>query len=136
MSLRQPSVVFPDVVDYAIDYLTTALAARPVGETFADNVTVRDRAPETLPTRLVTVRDDGGPRAAVTKDVALGVNVWAESEPVCSDLARLVVALLEDANGFPFVGHVSTSGPYLVPEQGTQIHRYAVVTLTVVGTSL
>lgn len=136
MSLRKPGVVFPDVVDAAIDYLTTALAARPVGETFADGVTVRDRTPETMPTRLVTVRDDGGPRAAVTKDVALGVNVWAETEPVCSDLARLVVALLEDASGSPFVGHVSTTGPYLVPDQGSPVHRYAVVTLTVVGTSL
>lgn len=136
MSLRKPGVVFPDVVDYAIDVLTAGLAARPGGETFADNVTVRDRAPETMPTRLVTIRDDSGPRADVTKTNALGVNVWAESESVCSDLARVVVAILEDASGYPFVGHVATHGPYPVPEQGTQSHRYAVVTLTVVGASL
>lgn len=139
MSLRRPAVIFPDVVAAAVDLLDLELSRRPATDLYADEVTVLDRAPEgEWPTRrLVTIRDDGGQRSGpVTKTCALGVNVWAETHADCSDLARLVVALLEDAHGTPFVGHVSTQGPYLVTEDGPKIRRYAVVTLTIQGSAL
>lgn len=133
--MKQPAVIFPDPAAAAITYLVAELAAR--AETYAA-ATVRDRNPDAMPDLLVTVRDDGGRRDGVAKECALALNVYATSHADCADLARLAVAILEDApgNGTAFVEHVGTVGPYLVPEQGTHVHRYAVVTLTILGTAL
>lgn len=122
----RPAVLFPDVEAWAIAYLKAALT----------EVTVSNKVPGTMPARLVTVRDDGGPRQEVTKTVNLGVNVWATSDADCSDLARLVVAHLEaSAGNGPVVAHDGTSGPYAVVEASTKPHRYASVDLRVRGGS-
>jgi hypothetical protein len=136
--LNKPPVVFPDMAHWAVDYLVAALAARPAGETFADNVKVATKVPSAMPARLITVRDDGGPRQpTVTKTNGLGVNVWAATEADASDLARLTVALLEaSAGNGPIVGHISTSGPYPVVEESTKPHWYASVDLSVRGVPL
>lgn len=132
--LGTPAVLFPDGEVWAITYLKAALLARPVGETFADNVTVSNVVPTTMPARMVTIRDDGGPRQAVTKTVAFGVNVWAATDADCSALARLVVALFEASpSSGPVVAHESTSGPYRVIEESLKPHRYASVDLRVRG---
>lgn len=136
--LTKPAVVFPDVVAWAVGYLRTELAARPVGETFADDVYVHHYTPKTLPRRLVTVRDDGGQRRPdVRKTASLGINVYAESVAVAADLANLVAALLEQAPGDgPVVGHLATSGPYPVGEESEKPRRYLGVDLIVRGSSL
>lgn len=135
--LTPPAVLFPDAKAWAITYLKAELLARPVGDTYADNVTVLDRAPETIPTRLVTIRNDSGPRREVTKTCSLGVNVWAESVEVCTDLANLVVAILEASPGNgPVTAHRNTSGPYEVPEESTKPHQYASVDLDFRGSAL
>ena len=133
--MKQPAVIFPDPAAAAITYLAAELALR--AEDVAD-ATVRDRNPDTMPDRLVTVRDDGGRRDGVTKECTLALNTYATTHADCADLARLAVAILEDApgSGTAFVEHISTAGPYLVPEQGTHVHRYAVVTLTILGIAL
>jgi len=135
---KKPPVVFPDEALWAVGYVRTALAARPVGETFADDVTVGNEAPETLPTRLVTIRNDGGRRLEdVRKVVSLGVNVWAASKADAANLAHLVAAILEDAPGSgAVVGHAGTSGPYPVPEQSSKPHWFMSVDLLVRGTAL
>jgi len=132
----KPAVVFTDLEAWAVTYLVAALAAR--AESYASGVTVSNRVPEALPARLVTVRDDGGPRSpTVTKTSSLGVNVWASSAADATDLARLVVALLEQSAGSgPVKGSTATSGPYRVPEQSGTPHWYASVDLVHRGTSL
>lgn len=135
--LNKPPVIFPDAEAWAIGYLKPALAART--EPFASGVTVTNKAPKTMPARLVTVRDDGGPRLDDVRKVAsIGVNVWAASMADVSDLARLVAALLEAAPGSgPVVAHLSTSGPYPVAEEASEKpHRYLSVDLSVRGEPL
>lgn len=131
----KPPVISPDAEEWAVDYLTDALADRD--EDYAANVTVSNGVGEANTGRLVTVRDDGGPRLLVTKSVALGLNVWADTEADASDLARLVVALLEAAPGSDaVVGHSGTSGPTRVPEQSERPHWFASVDLLFRGTAL
>lgn len=135
--LTLPPVVFPDVEAWAIAYLKAALTARP--EPFTTSVVVTNKAPASMPARLVTVRDDGGPRLDdVRKVVSVGVNVWAASLADVSDLARMVAALLETSPGDgPVVAHLSTSGPYPVAEEATEKpHRYLSVDLSVRGEPL
>lgn len=130
----KPSVVLPDVEAWAVTYLTAALAARV--ESYAD-ATVSNKVPDETPARLVTVRDDGGPRGEVTRSAAVAVNVWCDTEADASDLARLVVALLEQAPGNgPVVGWSSTAGPTRVPEESGRPHWFATVDLVVRGSAL
>ena len=135
---NKPAVIFPDVVLWALGYLRTALTARPVGETFADDVFVQADTPATIPARLVTVRDDGGRRLPDVRKVAsLGVNVYAATKADCANLANLVAAIFEAAPGSgAVVGHVGTSGPYPVPEASLKPHRYLSVDLVVRGVAL
>lgn len=130
----KPTVIFADVEAWAVGYLDAELTAS--AEPYAD-ATVSNRAPKRLPARMVTVRDDGGPRSSVTKVASLAVNVWAQTEEDASDLMRLVVALLESATAEgPIVGHESTSGPSRVPEESGVPHWFASVDLVHRGTSL
>jgi hypothetical protein len=132
----KPAVVFTDVEAWAVEYLSDALAL--IEDDFAADVTVTNVAPETIPARLVTVRDDSGPRSEhVTKTSSMAVNVWAASDEDASDLARLVVALLESSAGSgAVVGHESTFGPSRVPEPSGQPHWFATVDLIHRGVSL
>lgn len=135
--LTKPAVVFPDVEAWAITYLKAALTAR--AESYAGSVTVVRKAPATMPARLITVRDDGGPRLDDVRKVAsVGVNVWAATAADCSDLARMVAALLESAPGDgPVVAHLSTSGPFPIADEASEKpHRYLSVDLSVRGEPL
>lgn len=136
MALANPVQIFPDLSAWAGDYLRTAIAARP--EPYASGVTVTGYWPEgrAMPPRLVTVRDDGGPRTGpVTKTVSVAVNVWAVNEHDCSDLALLVAALLEAAPGSgPVVAHEGATGPARVPD--TTPHRFLTADLVVRGADL
>lgn len=135
MSVMRPTVLWPDMEAWATDYLRTRLAAR--AEPYASGVTVGTRVPTTMPARMVTVRDDGGSRGDVTRPTTLGVNVWAATDADCSDLTRLVLALLEASAGHgPVVACGGTNGPFPVPEDSGKPHRYLSVTLTVTGTPI
>lgn len=130
----KPTVMFTDIEAWAVGYLDTALTAS--SEPYADGAEVSNRTPDEMPARMVTVRDDGGPRSAVTKVASLAVNVWAETEEDASDLIRLVVALLESATADgPIVGHQATSGPARVPEESGVPHWFASVDLVHRGAS-
>lgn len=134
-TVMRPSILWPDVEAWAITYLTAALAARE--EPYADAVAVRKDVGKAMPPRLVTVRDDGGGRGDVTRSSGLGVNVWAATDEDCSDLARLVCALLEAATGNgPVVAVTGSFGPYPVPEDSGKPHRYLSVDLIVTGVPL
>lgn len=130
-------VVAPDVEAWAVAYLSAALAARP--EPYTGDVWVSTAMPVDPVTkksyrkdRMVIVRDDGGPRLDVVREVArLGVQVWAKTDEDASDLARLVAALLWAApDGKPVV-KASTSGPWPVPDESGQPKRYLTAELVV-----
>ena len=137
MALSRPAVVFPDLEAWAVTYLRDALSSS--AESFASGVVVRNVVPDVVPARLVTVRDDGGPRQDdVRKIVSLGVNVWAEDAADCSDLARYVAALFESPAALTggVVGHVGSTGPYPVAESSGRPRRYLSVDLLVAGEPL
>lgn len=134
-SVLRPSILWPDVEAWAVGYLESALSARP--EPYAAGVLVSRSVPGTMPPRLVTVRDDGGGRGDVTRSSGLGVNVWAATDGDCSDLARLVCALLEAAAGSgPVKACTGSYGPYPVPEASGKPRRYLSVDLIVTGVPL
>ena len=131
----RPSILWPDVEAWAVNYLRTALAART--EPYASGVQVRTDVGKAMPARLVTVRDDGGTRGDVTRSSGIGVNVWAATDEDCSDLARLVCALLEASAGSgPVVACTGSFGPYPVPDDSGKPHRYMSVDLIVTGAPL
>lgn len=141
--VSRPAVLFGDTAAWGTNYLRTAVAARD--EPYTDAVTVRTQKPTATDTdlppasgRVVTIRDDGGPRGPdVTKTVTLGVNVWADDEGECVDLALMCAALLESSPGSgPVLSHVSTSGPFPLPDQSQKPHRYLSVDLLVSGSPL
>jgi hypothetical protein len=133
-------VLFDDVELWATGALRTALAAR--AETYTDDVYVSNTSatdpstgqPETR-ARMVTIRRDGGPRLDVAREAArVGVNVWAETEQDCNDLARMVAALLWSLpDGDNCVRVDITSGPSVVPDD--RPHRYLTADLIMRGTS-
>lgn len=134
-SVLRPSILWPDVKAWAVTYLSTSLAVR--SEPFAEDVQVRTNVGSTMPDRLVTVRDDGGPRSSVTRTPSIGVNVWAVTDEDASDLARLVMALLEAAAGDgPVVAVTDTFGPYEVVEESGKPHYYLSADLVVTGEPL
>ena len=88
--------IFDDVELWATAYLRSKLTARP--EAYTTGVVVSNAVPTTRPTRLVTVRRDGGPKVnPLTEAARLGVNVWAATEADATNLARLVRAILSGA---------------------------------------
>ena len=90
-----------------------------------------------MPARLVTVRDDGGSRDDLSRTAFLGVNVWAETDADCSDLARMVASLLEaSAGNGPVVACLGTNGPMPVVEESDKPHRYLSADLVVTGSPL
>lgn len=132
----KPPLIFPDMALWAVTYLRAALTAR--AEPYASGVSVLTKVPNTVPARLVTVRDNSGARRAdVTKVASLGVNVWAANDADCTDLANLIAGLFEASVGNgPVVGHLGSFGPYPVPDESARPLRYLTVDLVVRGTSL
>lgn len=139
---RRPVVLFGDAAAWATTYLRAALVAR--GEPYTENVTVRTQKPTATDTdpppvsgRVVTIRDDGGPRGTdVTKTVTLGINVWAPDEGDAVDLGLMCAALLEASPGNgPVVAHLATAGPFPIADASGP-HRYLSVDLLVAGSPL
>jgi len=82
-------IVFPDVEQLLIDYLTPSLAV-PVGTA----------VPNPRPTSFVTVNRFGGPRRGlVVDDAQLGFEYWAERESQAAQLAQLVRAHINALQG-------------------------------------
>lgn len=131
-----PAVIFPDVELFFTGYLRTQLAAR--AEPYAATVKVDRTAPTTMPARLVTIRRDGGGELdRVRESARLTVNVWHETYQQCSDLSRLVRALLKASpNGDPVLRVDVNSGPSLVPEGNGKPHIVMTFDAWIRGTNL
>ena len=139
-----PVVLFDDIELWATGRMRTLLAAR--GESYAAGVYVGNSRPSAdawkaahptspYPTRMITVRRDGGPRLdAVREAPRLGINVWGKTDQEAGDLARLTAALLwASPDGDPVCKVTITGGPYAVPDESTQPRFYFTAELTSKG---
>lgn len=116
-------VLFDDIELVTTTALRAALTAR--AEPYTDDVYVSISSPADpatgepeTPARMVTIRRDGGPRVSQVRDQArIAVNVWADTEQECNDLARMTAALLwAMPDGDPIVRVEQTSGPSTIPD--------------------
>jgi len=135
-----PAILFPDIEAAFIGYMAPALAARP--EVYAADVAVRNRVPNESTTqpwpaskRLVVVRDDGGQARIVRGIARLGIRVWAEDEATTSDLANLVMALVNGWHDAVIRGGTA-SRPYSVTEVSSRPCMYFTAELVVIGRKL
>lgn len=136
MTLQPAGVLFEDAEVWAYTYLRAALDARP--EMFASGVFVgRGKPDESLkpyPTRLVTVRRDGGLTEGVFDIPRLSFRVWADDEGDAASLAMLVRSLLMVAPISSYAGTAksvtSTGGPYAVADDGPQFLKFLSVEVT------
>lgn len=136
MSWQPPRIVFPDVELLVCGLLRQALSSR--AETYAADVYVGTTVPNPRPSRIITVRHDGGARLDAALETAqLGINVYAMTETDANDLARLTRALLWAApNGKPLTRVDDVSGPVAVPNESGQFLRYLTVEATLRGEPL
>lgn len=127
-------IVWPDVEQAAVDYLTAALAARP--EPVTDDVTVSTK--RTADARQVIVRDDGGPVLGDIRAVnRLGVTVLAATRDDAVDLAAIVVALIGAwPDGVPVARINALSRPSWTADESGSPELYLTAELVVLGTNL
>lgn len=131
-----PAVLFGDVVASAASYLQASLDART--EPYTDAVTVSTNYTGATAVRQVVLDRDGGPRInQVLERPRLRVRCWAATDSDATDLASMVMALLQAwPNGDPVVASRQLSGPSAVEEPNGRKLRYSLVELTVRGTQL
>jgi hypothetical protein len=121
-----PVVIFPDVVDLAVDYVKAGLVARGV----AAPVGARTPSSGIPAAGFVLLRRLGGPRRdIVTDQPQLGVECWADTEHRAQTLAQLVRALLFALRGGTLGGHPvyrvqEFAGPAALPDPDTSKPRY------------
>lgn len=77
-------------------------------------VTCVETRPETMPKRLLTVRDDGGPAGVTSAVLRLGVNVWADNKVDAAKLARDAVTASWGLRG---VGSIKTVSDMTAPSE-------------------
>lgn len=107
------------------------------------NLTVQLMRPDSMPKRLVTLRDDSGPQTMGTALHRKGVNVWADS---FIDSKNLALDVMQVARRLPLLlGPIKAVsefvGPYEVPDEpeftfngATLVHHYFAFAVTVKAT--
>lgn len=117
-------IVFPDVEDALVTYLTAELAAR------GDTASVHVRVPNPRPDRFVRVPRVGGARAnLVTDNATIGVECWAVRGKQAHDLAQMVRGLIfalkgQTAAGVRFYNVTEFAGPAELPDPTSNQSRY------------
>lgn len=141
-------VLHADLELFLTKFIRNELTSR--SEPFTDDVYVSNSewvkppAGGTRPARQVIVRDDSGPKlSVVSKQCQVGIRVLAgtkETPQEASDLARLLMALLEGAPGTgkanPVAAVTDANGPYPVTEASTYACYYFTTTFIVAGQPL
>lgn len=113
-------VLFPIVTGEVVSGLKAALAARV--ESYCSNVLVQPKLPATKQSRMVTVRDDGGPQDDFVQRHGYGFNVWAETSVNAEKIARMCMGILPTlADGSPIVQVSNLSGPFEVIDDATDL---------------
>lgn len=117
-------IVEPDVELVTIGIIRGFLSSRL--EDYAQDVKVDRRTPKEIPPRMVTVRDDGGPRIDIARwQPRVGINVYADTDQNAADLARLVAAgLWAAADGDPIRKVIRPTSPVRIPEVDNRPHLY------------
>ena len=135
-------VIHDDLEVFFTGWLRAQLAARP--EPICQGVTVNNKEPAELPSKLVVIRYDGSSMGEIITDsAALGVTVYAGSKALpkdANDLARIVRALINDSArmepGNPVAAVTGSNGPIPVADESEHAVRYLTFELTVVGSAL
>jgi hypothetical protein len=134
------ATIFPDVEKLVVARLTSSLSAMSGAMTSGVVVaTVKPAAGvKPYPTKIVTVRSDGGSMMVrgLTKAERLGVNVWANTYANASGLALVVEALMR-AMPWGDIKLVETiTSPIRVDNEGPQEQRYMIFEVFVKASSM
>lgn len=117
-------VVFPDVVDIAVQHLTDQLAIHE------QTATVGSVVPNPRPDELVVVRRTGGTRLNLVADEPnITVECWARRAEDAHDLAQLCRAILHamrasSVAGVPIYRVTDVGGPVDLPDPTSNKPRY------------
>lgn len=140
------NVLYPIVTGPVIAGLKAFLTDRE--ESYASTVSVSRVLPPAAErtSRMVTVRDDGGPQDGVQERRQVGFNVWAETTVNAELLARLLMAAVQTLpDGDPITYADQVNGPYevvdaqsdlLVVSGVTLAHYFFTARISVRGTDL
>lgn len=122
--MRREVIVFPDVEDLLVTYLTAELAERE------ESATVHTQIPNPRPDRFVVVPRVGGTRRNLVVDSpTIGVECWAERPKPALDLCQLVRGLVlalpgRVVDGVPFYRVSEFGGPSNLPDTLSNQARY------------
>lgn len=118
-------IVFPDIEELLVDYLTAELAAN------GPPVPVHVQIPNPRPTSFVTVPRVGGPRRSLVVDSAtISADSWAIRPKAAHDLAQLVRGLFHALVGqtlgdtYPVYRVDEFAGPGNLPDGLSAHARY------------
>lgn len=117
-------IVFPDVEDLLVQYLTVELPK------YGRAVPVSVAVPEIRPSEFVLVPRTGGTNATLVSDAAsIGVECWADTDAAALSLAQLTRGVLRAlsgrmVDGVPFYRVDELAGPALLPDGVSQQARY------------
>jgi hypothetical protein len=134
------ATIFPDVEKLLVARLKSNFESS--SESFASNVTVATKKPAAevspYPTRIVTVRTDGGLglERGLTKTERIGVNVYAATYSDASNLARLVEAWMRTFTSGDIKRVETTMSPVRVDNNAKEEQRYMTFELVVKASSL
>lgn len=143
--MADPLVIHADLELFLVEWYRAALEGRPEQVTSDVVVTNREPSPPNpMPSRLVVIRDDGGPETSIlTAERQVGISVLAgtkENPWEAVQLALIVHALRTQipavAPGNPVAAVLESNGPYAVPENQPYARRYMTVTFSVTGSPL
>lgn len=122
------ATVFPDVEKLLVAIINDGLSAS--SDPVASGVTVSVKKPDAdtspYPSKIVTVRSDGGNQMMrdITRMERIGVNVWANEYADASSLAGLVDAILRQGASGSVKLVESVLSPTRIANEGTQEQRY------------
>lgn len=123
-SARPQVIVFPDVEDLLVTYLSAELAAR------GDTATVHVTVPNPRPDRFVLVPRVGGPkRSLVVDEPTIGIECWAATPAQALGLCELVRGLVHALPGRTVAGVAfyrtgEFAGPGNLPDPESNQARY------------
>lgn len=107
----------PDIVFEPTDATVQAQIREAAEEAdLGEGLHVGPARPEPMSRRVITVRNDGGPRDR-SVDRAYGINVWAESRDVAFDLAEVAQRRLRLAGRTTFAMTRGFTDPVEVPDE-------------------
>lgn len=110
-------IEFPISTGLIVSKVKAALTAS--SNPISNGVGVSGRLPDVTKrtARMVTFRDDSGPREGVLSRRRYGVNVYASNAVDAEKLANLVMSILSDSANAALPAFDSFSGPYEIPDE-------------------